>query len=1310
MLLLAVEGEPTPVDFNDETKYMMDHTSSTPPTPVFDRETKPMRGIDGEMLVSSTKIATEISFTLRCVGAGYQAALDNLAAVLTRLDAAEAYSKPKRTGSKVQFIRQVGDQAEPQVYDVEYGDFARMDEALESRAAISGVLTLRCSPIPKALTPTEICNYNMCNYDHWIVPVGGSEPVSVKVLVKPLGDAPHYDFIRVGAVNEQNRNLNNVVWPMYLGLLTPEAGYTVSREGADRFGGAVVHVVAKGLGQYQLMWRTGGGDEFPTGSLTTLTDNAAYQTYNHGVYNNPATELPFTVAEFNAGQWGVRKVGTTEVRITQIQVSPRYVERELLTEVVVNLAPSATGALSQWTITGASAHAAVAANDGDTSYLSSTTDAQLTYIEVPDYTAVNTEDAAIRASMHGAGTFQNGGMEGVYTPAFGADIVNDPLSSTAGWSPRADPPASMGYNGPQSAIQMNPIMQAGYPHNSFSTKSYSGLTPGVPTRFQMDLRTLTGAPPDTGCWVLIQDGSDHGYALRQNTTTWTTKFVDFIPKSEGLIVYIGVEGVYSSGLFRNLVIKPVTAYADGWEPIGTCKGHEEVPTQSWYVASPPTPRVFSGESAQGIGQGDSSNYVGQTFSVIDGETYKVVGQMWAEGYSDASGTATTPFYVEVVSGANSEVVSTIENRSWTKIEITQVADGDSMTIKGYASAGSGGVMDGFFVQHVTAETDEGRVAFRVTIPDNVVDHYGSWQVWSRMKVTGGSASLSVRFGGEDGQLAGSGSAVIEESTGVRTARIGSLVIPATPTAADAPIESFTFSVILNPETTAAGDVLVDFDCVELFPADNYIVAKNGLNKGPAANQNQVFDPGSNTVYVANASGSTVRTTNRYEGRFIKLYPGDNLLLVRVSRSEVDDQLCPEDHFDICLQYTQAGILSAPAPVVPSTSTGAQWWIANFLTNHFFGPATNPQFAAVMSGGDRNAGSAGGTQSQFQMPIAAAGTIEAMRIKLSAAPGVGNGWIFTVGSLSGTISGTATTVDVIGTQAVAAGDLHFINIVPTGNPGQVDVNVAIRFTPTAANQFVYGGTLLGTTFGQPGAPPYHTPLWHSIVGNTFSGAESNEHSSVAPVSGTIRNLRVRSTAAPGGTGTWVFRVWKNGVDAGSVTLTGANTAASATLAIPVIAGDRLVLKSDRTIGTSDLGAVSFGLVFEPTVAGQFIWAGTNVNPTTLEYYLIVGKAGSTNPNSSSTENANLRFPAPSDLQLVAIAVQRQAPLVSGVNTMQLRKNGIDGTLVASIPVGDTKGVTTGVEPITAGQLLNMKSVGGFGSPQGNPSWAMALISV
>ncbi len=84
-LLLQVEGEASPLDFNDETKYHLDHTSALPPTPVFDRHTSPRRGADGEMLVSSTQIATEVKFTVRCRGASYQESLGNLSEILTRL-------------------------------------------------------------------------------------------------------------------------------------------------------------------------------------------------------------------------------------------------------------------------------------------------------------------------------------------------------------------------------------------------------------------------------------------------------------------------------------------------------------------------------------------------------------------------------------------------------------------------------------------------------------------------------------------------------------------------------------------------------------------------------------------------------------------------------------------------------------------------------------------------------------------------------------------------------------------------------------------------------------------------------------------------------------------------------------------------------------------------------------------------------------------------------------------------------------------------------------------------------------------------
>jgi hypothetical protein len=918
-LLLQVEGEVTPLDFNDETKYFLNHTSALPPTPVFERHTAPRRGADGEMLVRSTQIATELRFEVRCRGATYQETLSNLSEILTRLRAAEAYAKPARVGSPVRFIRQLGDQAEPQVYDVEYGDFFRKDEALESVNYISGELYLRCSPIPHALTFTEQCEYGLCNYDPWVIEVGGSEPVQARISVTPHGDADHYDFIRAAALDSRTRDVENFLWPLYLGLDTPPTGYTVELGGAGRVGGVRVHVLAKGTGQYQLRWRTGGGDSFNAGALTTLTDGAAYQEHIHEVSSNPATELPWTEADLNAGQWGVQKVGATEVRITQLYLAPLYVERDQLTEVITTRLADGAGAADAWTKTGAATawdavNDAVGANDGDTTYLSSTTDGQETFVAFQDYAGPTGLDVGVRATVQGTGGFLNGALEEPYSgPAFGSTLVTDAIPDTTGWTfYDRNTGTGMGYNGTHSALQITPDASGNPNGQGFAARSYGGLTPGVPVRLQIDCRTLTGSPPGSGCWVALQDGSNMNVALRQHTASFTTVYLDFVPMSEQVLIYLGVEGVFSATLYKNLLIREVASSADGWAAVGTAKGHQEVPFVGWYPQSV-TERQVDGDSSQGVGEGDTDNYVGQTLSTIDGETYRVVANIQARGYANSAYQATPPFSFEVESGANQEVLTTTNDLDFDRVEITQVADGDSMTLKAYGASGAGGFLDGVVVQHLAEETDSGAVAFRVTIDANVVDHYGTYQLWARMKASGGPIGVIVRSGGDDGQLVASSMVTVEESDGVRTGRIGAVVIPATPTDPSAPITSFTFSVIVEPVSSSSDPVHLDLDCLELWPAGNQIIARNAVGKGPAPDEVQVFDPASGTVYVASGAGNTLRTTTSVEGGYVTLYPGENLILVRVSRTEIDDQLCPDDEFDVCIRYAEGGILGQAPP-------------------------------------------------------------------------------------------------------------------------------------------------------------------------------------------------------------------------------------------------------------------------------------------------------------------------------------------------------------------------------------------------------------
>lgn len=899
------ESGGTLVDFNNRDRFRYSSTGSVPPNPQFERSMKPNRGQPGSQLLIERMLGTPVEFDIYCLGDqldienGYQQALDSYAAIIDLLSKASKYSKPGHEGAPVFYTKQVRDQLAPQVWQVSYGEFVRSDEQLEAGNLILGRLKLFCSPIPTSGVTTTKTSPILCNYDTWTINVGGTEPIAAKVSVLPLGDADHYDRIRVTNLPEASGvSPVNHIWPLLTGPQSAPTGYTVEALATGRIASVVMTIRAKGTGSYRAQWRDAGGGLWDADKVTVCDDGAAYKTYTHDVSLNPATQLPFTLAELNGGQWGVKKVGATAVRITQLYVTVAYLDRDLVAHET-ELLPSADGASGAWGLTGAATtfdaiRDAVGADDGDTTRITSTADGQVSLIEVPNYAGL-TDDTGVRAHIRGIGGFVNGGFEAPYSgPTFGATLVDDPLTLD-GWTPPFDRIVFYDMDGPGGELRVRPTPGAGALRLPFIMKAYGGLTPGVPIRIQVEMKSVLGAPAGQGARMQIQDGQFRQMDLRTSSSLFNVAYIDIVPVGESVTLALFNEGTFSftDAVYKNLKIREIESYAQGWAPIGTLKGSQEKQF------------VKTGLSAQSFGVGDDANYIGQTIGVIDGESYRVVANL-RTNYFARSEPVKSWFAVE--SGANQESAYTLNAFDFDRLELTIQADGDALTLKAWADEGGVGVIDSVFVQRVTAPTDQGAVALRYTIADNVTDYYGSHQVWARIRTSGAPVQVQVRYGGDDGQLIASNPVNIDPSTGVRSAKLGAVVIPPSNTDPDAPIEQFKFTVLLFPSEDTADTADVDFDVVELWPARNSVLGLATPNAGPALNQRQVFDGGSRTIYVASSTGGTVRTITGREGDFVTLYPGRNRIFARVSRAEDDDRLCPEDTFRLILAYAEAGIV------------------------------------------------------------------------------------------------------------------------------------------------------------------------------------------------------------------------------------------------------------------------------------------------------------------------------------------------------------------------------------------------------------------
>lgn len=238
-----------------------------------------------------------------------------------------------------------------------------------------------------------------------------------------------------------------------------------------------------------------------------------------------------------------------------------------------------------------------------------------------------------------------------------------------------------------------------------------------------------------------------------------------------------------------------------------------------------------------------------------------------------------------------------------------------------------------------------------------------------------------------------------------------------------------------------------------------------------------------------------------------------------------------------------------------------------------------------------------TEANNRCIMPCSGTINGMSIYLAAAPGAGRSWTYTLrvngvdSALSVTVANPAVTGSSFVDVAVSAGDIVNWKITPSGTPtGSAACRILTEFTPDVANQFAYHGGIASTLV----AINTYSSLLHytSSIQSTDSNILARDI--VAMDNGTIRNFYVSLASAPPAGVDYTFVINKNGVEEASsvVTVTSASATVSVSgLSIAVARGDMLGFKVKAKTGTGNARQACWGLVIEPAVSGEFMWAGT-----------------------------------------------------------------------------------------------------------------------
>lgn len=264
---------------------------------------------------------------------------------------------------------------------------------------------------------------------------------------------------------------------------------------------------------------------------------------------------------------------------------------------------------------------------------------------------------------------------------------------------------------------------------------------------------------------------------------------------------------------------------------------------------------------------------------------------------------------------------------------------------------------------------------------------------------------------------------------------------------------------------------------------------------------------------------------------------------------------------------------------------------------------------------------GGVNSRLGI-VASAGTLKNLRVELSAAPGAGKSYAFTLRlnqantSVTCTVSGTATAcTDTSNTATVAAGDTVSLMEVGSGTPGAAAAQTSLTFSSTTASETVWIGA--ATSDGNSDTATRSV----AVFGVGAQRADVDESSLVLPTAGTVKNLYVKLSSAPGAGTSRVFTVWKN--DAAGTTLTctiadTATTCSDVTNSFTVVAGDWVQIQN-VVVGAPVAGAVAGGLTFVPNTEGEFVVGTERVDPSTTA--TVYAEASGGDPTESTTETAN-----------------------------------------------------------------------------------------
>lgn len=326
---------------------------------------------------------------------------------------------------------------------------------------------------------------------------------------------------------------------------------------------------------------------------------------------------------------------------------------------------------------------------------------------------------------------------------------------------------------------------------------------------------------------------------------------------------------------------------------------------------------------------------------------------------------------------------------------------------------------------------------------------------------------------------------------------------------------------------------------------------------------------------------------------------------------------------------------------------------------------------------------------YKQIVSTSGKIKNLRVKVEAAPGVDESWVFTLlkggvdTALTVTIAeGETSGADILHEVDVVAGDDISLKCVPTNGPPK---NTQGWWSSMFVGSTAKESLILGVVDGMLSSADTKYYLPPGIEDGVASYLEAG---GVCPTSGKIKNLYVELSGDPGiAPDAYSFTLQINGVasDLTTTIIAPFKTGNDTEHEVTVAAGDIITLKVVPLEGPSETPYARWGMTFVADIDGEsIILAGTwnDLNPGATEYNsLTTNLRDDAINNWTDVEEDRYQIGQVCTLKKLYVRINAAAPGDGKSWTFTLRKPGngqADGNLTVTI---------TGAATITGNDVVN-----------------------